>query len=320
MKLPVITGRDAIPVRLIPFLTKWRLSPDVLASLLAGQHPHLHKRWTLQVRHGEGSGRVRRTVWMDHHCNMQELQESMRRHEASHLDWCRASVELLPAGAFVWRDEFEAEFSRLFGGLPVFVPRAGATELTDEQADDDLAAMVEDELSKKFGPDDEYADVSPDLPRWIEEDEEAGIDFDLLLSPDEMATVFEGFEQFTPCAPAVALPEPVAPATMPNASPATTHGPVAPPVEAPQVASWTFIPSKRETGYGADLNALLQRRHKSGKPIPTAAEVIDIWKANPPRIFHVVGGNLEYCPESGLRWKGVKEKSLNEAIKKRTSA
>ena len=205
MKLPVITGRDAIPVRLIPFLTKWRLSPDVLASLLAGQHPHLHKRWTLQVRHGEGSGRVRRTVWMDHHCNMQELQESMRRHEASHLDWCRASVELLPAGAFVWRDEFEAEFSRLFGGLPVFVPRAGATELTDEQADDDLAAMVEDELSKKFGPDDEYADVSPDLPRWIEEDEEAGIDFDLLLSPDEMATVFEGFEQFTPCAPAVAV-------------------------------------------------------------------------------------------------------------------
>lgn len=104
--------------------------------------------------------------------------------------------------------------------------------------------------------------------------------------------------------PAVAAPEPVAPYAE----------------DVPQVASWTFTQSVREKDYGADLNDLLEKRHKSGEPIPTAADVIEIWKANLPRIFRVVGVNLEYRSGSGGTWKVVREKSLNEAIKKRTSA
>lgn len=121
-------------------------------------------------------------------------------------------------------------------------------------------------------------------------------------------------------APALPVPAP-APASSARPPAVATPEPVAPPADAvPQVAAWMFTQSEREKGYGADLNALLERWHKSGKPIPTAADVIEIWKANPPRIFRVVGGNLEYRSGSSGAWKMVQEKSLNEAIKKRTSA
>lgn len=68
-----------------------------------------------------------------------------------------------------------------------------------------------------------------------------------------------------------------APAAAPVVSAPSVVEPVAPPAEAaPRVAAWTFTPSEREKGYGAYLNVLLERLHKSGKPIPTAVEVIEI--------------------------------------------
>jgi hypothetical protein len=204
MTLPVINGREAVPVRLMPFLTRWRLSPDVLILLFAGQHPHFHERWKLKAWREQG-GPLKRSDW-----GMLEITEVVAEQFS---DWKREAIEFLPGDVFAWRDEFEAEFHRLFDDVPFFIPRAGAPELTEEQEDSELEKMLAEELAKEYDPEDCFKSVNEvKIPRWLKVDEDAlNLDFDPSLSPGERSAVFGDFAQFMPSASA-AVSESNAPA------------------------------------------------------------------------------------------------------------
>ena len=65
-------------------------------------------------------------------------------------EWDRRSVELLPAGVFVWRDELVAEHGRMFGDQLFFVPRPGLPELTEAQQEERLERLIQGEWQMRL--------------------------------------------------------------------------------------------------------------------------------------------------------------------------
>ncbi len=119
-----IGGRQAIPVRAIPLLTDWEvLSPDVCANAFAGVEsttPHLEGLATYRLDEAGGPQPIAARWWAN--WIVRELEACSARitaaqasHEAGYPQWRRESLELLPAGVFVWRDEFEPAFLREYG-------------------------------------------------------------------------------------------------------------------------------------------------------------------------------------------------------------
>lgn len=117
----MIAGREAIPVRAIPLLTyRETLSADVLTHALAGDEHFFHfndlKAYCLE------DGRPKelpQTYWRNVvHTKLKALSDEIRSREVSHVaglhEWWRASVEALPSGVFVWREQFEPLYHMRF--------------------------------------------------------------------------------------------------------------------------------------------------------------------------------------------------------------
>lgn len=119
-----IDGREAIPVRAIPLLTTWeKLSPDLIAEILGecDESDHYEKFKGLRAHRIEGKttlpiqpGHWRNFVARDLRALSHRIKSNQITHEDGHSRWRRESIELLPEGAFVWRDEFEARFWATF--------------------------------------------------------------------------------------------------------------------------------------------------------------------------------------------------------------
>lgn len=118
-----VNGRAALPVRSIPFLTGWRMPPDELASQLARvQGPpfdRLRNTHAYQLVDGQPI-RISPAEWERVVVRLEGLEARIRRetpHERPGDDpegydrWCRSAVPELPAGVFLWRDEFERDFA-----------------------------------------------------------------------------------------------------------------------------------------------------------------------------------------------------------------
>ena len=129
----VIEGREAIPVRAIPYVTGWRwprgISPDSLAKTL-GRHPNertpfdgLRTSSAYKMYLGK-SVAVRPEEW-----NMVVVQlegfsadlearfpedEQGRRDARGYAAWQSNAAQKLPSGVFVWLDELEKDFHRYF--------------------------------------------------------------------------------------------------------------------------------------------------------------------------------------------------------------
>jgi len=119
-----IEGRDAIPVRAIPMLTDWQaLSPDVVAEILSGGSVHWPSFDGLTAYRLHPDGRVVRETqrawssWIVR--NLKAASEAIKAkqtsHEAGYQQWRSEALAQLPAGVFVWRDEFEAAHLDEFG-------------------------------------------------------------------------------------------------------------------------------------------------------------------------------------------------------------
>lgn len=119
-----INGRQALPVRAIPLLTDWRgLSPDQLAKILAGDSDH----WpsfdglTAYRLHPDGSTEPIPPRWWASWVvgKLQATSEAIEAAQTSHAtgrqQWRSESLAQLPAGVFLWRDEFEAAHAREYG-------------------------------------------------------------------------------------------------------------------------------------------------------------------------------------------------------------
>jgi hypothetical protein len=119
----LIQGREAIPVRAIPLLTYWEvLSPDDLAAALTGEDDFNQSFRDLRAyRLDNGTPKsVPQSFWTNFVVReLSALSEHIKHAEVSHEDgynqWRQQSLAKLPAGTFVWKDEFEACFWRKFG-------------------------------------------------------------------------------------------------------------------------------------------------------------------------------------------------------------
>ncbi|RCX08253.1 hypothetical protein [Extensimonas vulgaris] len=119
-----INGRQAIPVRAIPLLTDWEvLSPDVCANAFAGEEgttPHLEGLQAYRLDEKGAPQPIAAREWAN--WIVRELEACSERitatqtsHEDGYQQWRSESLGLLPAGVFVWRDEFEAAFLLEYG-------------------------------------------------------------------------------------------------------------------------------------------------------------------------------------------------------------
>lgn len=132
-----VDRRDAISVRAIPYVTGWTMSPDKVAAVMAHTDP-ITKMRAVGSYQLDGSGRPRKTLpkdWDQYVAGMEALAARLKAsqsHEAiSFEEWLRLSNELLPAGVFVWKDEFEPAFNSTHSRerLTILHEREGDREL-----------------------------------------------------------------------------------------------------------------------------------------------------------------------------------------------
>jgi hypothetical protein len=117
-----IDGREAVPVRAIPFIAGWLLSPDALASSFA--QSDFNRLGDLRANHITPDGQVAKMLpkeWDTIEARLLSLSISEQDGE-----W---DVSCLPSHCFVWRDEFEESFRRAIEKTEVCDARPGDKEL-----------------------------------------------------------------------------------------------------------------------------------------------------------------------------------------------
>lgn len=138
-----IDGRAAIPVRAIPLLTNWEtMSPDVVAMALAWDD-HFYQFKGLcaySVENGVAGAAIDATWWENFPCRkLTALSEQIKATEISHEvgydEWRSKALPVLPAGVFVWKDEFEPRYYIRYGpnGTTFLLPGDGGKMSSDEQ-------------------------------------------------------------------------------------------------------------------------------------------------------------------------------------------
>ena len=120
----LIDGREAIPVRAIPLLTDWMvLSPDQVVRILAGDDLHWQAFEGFAaycLRPDGGTEQISPRRWKSWFVGkLQATSDAIKAqqisHETGYQQWRCESLAQLPAGVFVWRDEFEASYVREYG-------------------------------------------------------------------------------------------------------------------------------------------------------------------------------------------------------------
>ncbi len=153
-----ICGREALPVRAIPYVTGWQMSPDVVARSMAKIEPppsfpallhslrayHLPDDAAVEMLPREWDAAVARLEGYEAELKKQHLDDAIG-YAAGRKD----SASKLPAGVFVWLDEFASER---------IADRAKVLKIKQRNGDDELIlAPVLDEPTRVmvfegFGP------------------------------------------------------------------------------------------------------------------------------------------------------------------------
>lgn len=117
-----IDGRDALPVRAIPYVTGWKLSPDEICKQLARRVDPLFIKLENLIAYHVKSGKAVQMwpkEWDAFVARLNGLESDLRAEfqdaDQGYAAWRRASPDALPPGVFVWRDVFETDFSEDFG-------------------------------------------------------------------------------------------------------------------------------------------------------------------------------------------------------------
>ena len=142
----MIHGREAIPVRAIPFLTNWgTMSPDIISKALAHTDDiHWDYFFTLFAFRLEGSKPepIKASWWENFPCrSLSAISAALRAQqdageltrEQAYIEWRRQSLFELPAGAFVWKDEFLCCYSKKYSPESITSIRNGRELSWDER-------------------------------------------------------------------------------------------------------------------------------------------------------------------------------------------
>ncbi len=106
------------------------MSPDEVATALAWDGIFWARHKLQAFRKEDGCTRPIQHIWWKNFCkkNLHALTDDLKAKEITfatgYRDWQRASLVGLPAGSFVWKDEYERIYGRAFG-------TDGATFITD---------------------------------------------------------------------------------------------------------------------------------------------------------------------------------------------
>lgn len=119
-----ISGRKALPVRAIPLLTDWRgLTPDEVAQILAGDSDYWPSFDGLSAHRLQPDGSTESipprwwASWVVR--KLQAISDTIKARQITHetgvQQWRSESLVQLPAGVFVWLDEFQAAHTNEYG-------------------------------------------------------------------------------------------------------------------------------------------------------------------------------------------------------------
>jgi hypothetical protein len=136
-----IAGRDALPVRAIPFVTAWKMSPDEVANQLAKKVPvpfaRLRNTTSFHIDNGVPVALLPKE-WDAVVARFESLEARLRAEHATEAEgygaWRETAASLLPAGVYVWVAEFERDFDHDF---PPQAPAATGEELAASQEETD---------------------------------------------------------------------------------------------------------------------------------------------------------------------------------------
>lgn len=132
----LVDSREAVPVRAIPYVTGWEISPDVIAKNFAraevapwkrfeDMHAHhLHSGPAIKIRPKEWSAIVAAIAGFQSQAHAEAVDD-----DAGYAIWRTQSASFLPAGVFVWRDEFEADWVRSWSRIIMLDEKDGDREL-----------------------------------------------------------------------------------------------------------------------------------------------------------------------------------------------
>lgn len=123
----MIVGREALPIRAIPYVTAWRESPDSIVRALAepatvdcGQGLRIASRYPLCAYQMFDQGHyepIPASQWKDPVITLNSLTKRLQANERegatdeNHGPWRIDAILSLPDNVFVWLDEFESWFS-----------------------------------------------------------------------------------------------------------------------------------------------------------------------------------------------------------------
>ncbi len=131
-----IEGREALPVRAIPYVTGWnKFSPDVVARYMAqARNDGLFTEWDIPLTayqlHAGAPTAIASRDWDAVVVTLNGYEAELEQHcpndAINRAAWLNGAVNMLPGGVFVWLDEFERAHQS-FGDRVTFI---------DERPDD----------------------------------------------------------------------------------------------------------------------------------------------------------------------------------------
>ena len=149
-------SREAIPVRALPFITGWNLSPDMIANALSQTDEARRMKGVLSFRRTANTiTPVAAVDWEHVKVAMDGLNDKLPHSASGYADWRRESIKLLPASVFVWLNELETAFRCDFSSSN-WIPdcRGEYPALNFEpMPPEGMAPVIFEGFSKRHGPD-----------------------------------------------------------------------------------------------------------------------------------------------------------------------
>ena len=148
-----INNQDAVPIRAIPYVTGWKISPDRLLLILAHEEMPIkfNDLYAYNLTESNEFVKILPKEWDNIYAVNKNLSSLLNRNQFSHDEgyatWIVESIKLLPPACFVWKDDFETSYNSAYSeqSLLILNERSGDRELNfSPLVPSDLESVVMD--------------------------------------------------------------------------------------------------------------------------------------------------------------------------------
>ncbi|EKD98817.1 MAG: hypothetical protein ACD_23C00252G0004 [uncultured bacterium] len=190
-----IKGHEAIPVRAIPLLTNWRfMSPDVVAHVLGGTGGSNVSLFgdmkSYRVENGEVHS-ISQDWWAQFPLKRlraltKQITAAEPIYEVGYSEWQKQSLKELPAGAFVWKDDYQKLHDKNWYSQYNMLLRTLQGLNGQDDADDSINSsnLTSEELTDDSSLTPDMRESKEQLKRWHERNLSPLLAHDSTLLPD----------------------------------------------------------------------------------------------------------------------------------------